>query len=78
VDHAALVGPELLQGQNEILKKHRSLPVEVIGIVITPGEGLSSQIIGKLRGYITRESLIAQAPELFAEAILDISWDNSS
>jgi len=46
VDHAALVGPEFLQGQNQILEKHRSLPVEVIGIVITPRDGLSSQIIG--------------------------------
>jgi hypothetical protein len=52
--------------------------VEVIGIVITPGEGLSSQIIGKLRGYIARRSDFAQTPELFAEAILDISMDNVS
>jgi hypothetical protein len=78
VDHAALIGPVLLQGQNEILEKHRSLPVEVIGIVIIPREGLSSQIIGKLRGYITRRSLLAQTPELLAEAILDISRDNGS
>jgi hypothetical protein len=78
VDHAAFVGPELLQGQNEILEKHRTLPVEVIGIVITPRERLSSQIIGKLRGYITRRSLLAQTPELLAEAILDISGDNGS
>ena len=44
VDHAALVGPVLLQGQNEILEKHRSLPVEVIGIVITPpGRGCQAK-----------------------------------
>jgi hypothetical protein len=78
VDHAALVGPELLQGQNEILEKHRSLPVEVIGIITTRREGMSSQIIGKLRGYITRWSILAQTPELFAKAILDISRDNRS
>jgi hypothetical protein len=78
VDHATLVRPVLLQGQNEILKKHRSLPVEVIGIVITPREGLSSQIIDKLRGYIARRSHFSQAPELFTEAILDISMDNGS
>jgi hypothetical protein len=78
VDHATLFGPEPLQGQNEILEKHRSLPVEVIGIVITPREGLSSQIIGKLRGYIARRSLLAQTPEPLPEAILDIFRDNGS
>jgi hypothetical protein len=76
MDHAAFVGPELLQGQNEILKKHRSLPVKVIGIVIIRREGLSSQIIEKLRGYSTRRSILAQAPETLTQAILDISWDN--
>jgi hypothetical protein len=76
MDHAAFVGPELLQGQNEILEKHRSLPVKVIGIVTIRWEGLSSQIIGKLRGYSTRGSLHAQAPEMLAQAILDISRDN--
>jgi hypothetical protein len=78
VDHATLVGPVFLQGQNEILEKHRSLPVEVIGILTTRRERLSSQIIEKLRGYITRGSLFAQAAERFAEAILDISRDNGS
>jgi hypothetical protein len=76
VDHAAFVGPELLQGQNEILKKHRSLPVKVIGIVIIRREGLSSQIIEKLRGYSTRRPLLGEAPQALAKAILDISRHN--
>jgi hypothetical protein len=78
VDHATFIGPELLQGQNEILKKHRSLPVKVIGIVTIRRERLSSQIIEILRGYNSRASLSVQAPQSFADAILDISTDNRS